>query len=70
MRDSAAKLPGRDRAGGKDAADFVTRTPEPDREGHTEQVNLHTFTPAADGISSRAYSAIRAPRAWLVGHIR
>jgi hypothetical protein len=57
MRDSAATLPGRDRAGEKDA-DPVTRTPEPDREGHAEQVNLHTFTPAADGVSSRAYSAI------------
>ena len=35
MRGSAAKLPGRDRR--KDAADPVTRTPEPDQEGHTEQ---------------------------------
>ena len=52
MRDSAAKLPGRDRR--KDAADPVTRTPERDQEGHTEQVNRHTFTLAADGVSSRA----------------
>jgi hypothetical protein len=60
MRDSAAKppslasCPARTGAQGKDAADLVTRTPEPDQEGHTEQADLPTLTPVADEVPSRA----------------
>jgi hypothetical protein len=44
QRRQAAQLPGQGRAGENYAADLVTRTPEPDREGHMDRqicISLH-----------------------------